>query len=782
MPVDKRYQIKGSSLYRDVRPLHVRITDWFSEPDNAVFMFASCGIAMLSSIVIKDFPPFQAWWDLFLVLGFLYFRWLKKQGVALPIKLPMYARDNKPKLTDPNNKGPAGKNRLEGIMFLGNDRKTQQEIWITANDAKTHILYLGTTGAGKTEGLKALATNALTWGSGFTYVDGKADTSVWGGLYAMARRFGRDDDLLVINYMTANSDGGGTSNTMNPFSNGSASYLVQMLTNLMSDSGGDNAMWKERAVALIGSLMPALTYMRDNMGYLLDIGGVRDHIELPAIIRLSRRKDLPERVVKGVKSYLDTLPGYVDDAFDDEGKEKPPSPDSPVYDLSVARQQHGYLSMQFTRSLQSLADEYGYIFRSQLADVDVIDLVLNRRMLVVLIPALEKSKDETANLGKIVAACLKGMMGAALGAQLEGDWNMAIENKVTNAPSPYLVIFDEVGYYVTEGMAVMAAQARSLGFSLVFSAQDLPALEKRIKEEARSITGNCNTKIFGKLEDPTGTKEFFEKSVGSVSVMSASGMQTKAESFTSQYTDNMSTSKQSVNHASYDDLKEQREGQSNIIHADMHVIANNLFVDPGKAKALRVQHMLGVPATNSQVAGRDKVVADLGRSFADAGWTAANSQPAAEAGDELGAALDAFKTARKVGQASDAALAAVGALHDVKITSAVVAETTKAEVAEAPKAAVSAPATAPSSAPPVKTKEMSASATVQATTERRAPVTAVATPSESDVVKSAAVKKQPPPAPFVLPAPDSALSLKLKTLSGKISRSLFGENHKDAAE
>lgn len=60
--------------------------------------------------------------------------------------------------------------------------------------------------------------------------------------------------------------------------------------------------------------------------------------------------------------------------------------------------------MQFTRSIQSLADEYGYIFKAQLADIDVLDVVLNRRIMAVLIPALEKSGDEAANLGKIVAS------------------------------------------------------------------------------------------------------------------------------------------------------------------------------------------------------------------------------------------------------------------------------------------------------------------------------------------------------------------------------------------
>ena len=39
-----------------------------------------------------------------------------------------------------------------------------------------------------------------------------------------------------------------------------------------------------------------------------------------------------------------------------------------MIDTTTVRQQHGYLTMQFTRSLQSLGDDYGYIFDTQAAD------------------------------------------------------------------------------------------------------------------------------------------------------------------------------------------------------------------------------------------------------------------------------------------------------------------------------------------------------------------------------------------------------------------------------
>jgi hypothetical protein len=83
-----------------------------------------------------------------------------------------------------------------------------------------------------------------------------------------------------------------------------------------------------------------------------------------------------------IKGYLDTLPGFRrHDAYDENGKlSSRPGGDTPQYDTTTASQQHGYLAMQFTRSLQSLGDDYGYIFDTQAADVDMVDVVLNRRI------------------------------------------------------------------------------------------------------------------------------------------------------------------------------------------------------------------------------------------------------------------------------------------------------------------------------------------------------------------------------------------------------------------
>jgi intracellular multiplication protein IcmO len=620
----KRFGYGKHAIVRDIRPLYMRVGDAWQKP---AYSFTTL---FIGAAAIFLFPSLYLFSDLIFIIFSLFFWWLYTRDRVLPGKMPLGA-----KYKDTNNMTPGKDGKAEGILFIGNERKTKQQVWYSNSDARTHILYLGTTGSGKTEGLKSFVTSALSWGSGFIFIDGKADTDLWSSLSSLVRRFGRDDDLLVLNYMTGNSDARAPSNTMNPFSSGSASYLTQMLVSLMPEAEGDNAMWKERAVSLLSSLMPALTWKRDNQDFPMSVNSIRSYLGLNYIIKLSRDEAIPEKIREGLIGYLDTLPGYIDDAFDDEGKEKPMGPDQPAVDTTTVRQQHGYLTMQFTRALQSLGDDYGYIFDTPAADVDMVDMVLNRRILIVLIPALEKSGDETANLGKIIAATLKGMMGSTLGATLEGEASSVIENKPTHSSTPFMVIFDEVGYYTAQGMAVMAAQARSLGFCLVFSAQDLQAMEKRVKEEARSITANCNIKIFGKLQDPTQTREFFENHIGKDYIAKVSSLQLTGGMSTGSYADTNQATIELGTRADYDDLKDMKEGEA-IVSFAMDVLDVNIFYcNPGHAKAMRVTRYLALPEPDETLVKHAAEITKLRDLMCSKEWTAEKADVAMPIPEEV---------------------------------------------------------------------------------------------------------------------------------------------------
>lgn len=760
----KRFGYGKRAIVRDIRPLYIRFGDAIQQP---VYASTTCFMGAMSYFFVPEIGAYFG--DFVFILYLLFFWWLYTRDRSLPGKLPIGAP-----FKDGNNMGPGKSGEAEGILYLGNDKKTKQQIWYTNSDARTHILYLGTTGSGKTEGLKSMVTSALSWGSGFVYIDGKADTDLWSSLSSLVRRYGRDDDLLVLNYMTGNSDGRSPSNTLNPFSSGSASYLTQMLISLMPEAEGDNAMWKERAVSLMSSLMPALTWKRDNQDFPLSVNSIRTYLGLKYIIMLSRDEALPPKIIEGLQGYLDTLPGFVNEAFDDQGKEKPVGPDQPMVDTNTVHQQHGFLTMQFTRALQSLGDDYGYIFETAAADIDMVDIVLNRRVLITLIPALEKSGDETANLGKIIAATIKGMMGSTLGSDLEGDSSNIIENKPTHSATPFMTVFDEVGYYTAQGMAVMAAQARSLGFCLVFSAQDLQAMEKRVKEEARSITANCNIKIFGKLQDPTQTREFFENQIGKDYIAKVSSLQLSGGMSTGSYHDTQQASIETGTRADYDDLKDMKEGEA-IISFAMDVLDVNIFYsNPGHAKAMRVTRYLPLPPPEDSVIKHKEQITKLRDLLVSKTWTAEKADVANETPEEIKALINGFDLGENnCEDVVDHGVMAIAALHaDLYPTEA--QEATRAFLNPAPQAAPTTPAPAETPTPqPTQTTATPAPEAPQA------PVTPPVQAAAPAAPVSAPVPEAEPKKETVLKTLGADTSKILKEAGDALRNSLFKSGTKN---
>ena len=300
--------------------------------------------------------------------------------------------------------------------------------------------------------------------------------------------------------------------------------------------------------------------------------------------------NIPPEISEPIYYYVINLPGYNKQK---KGKQ-----------VSQVLEQHGFITMQLTRVFTSLADTYGHILRTNLAEVDLPDVVLNRRILVVLLPALEKSPDELANLGKVIIASLKAMMAAGLGEAVEGEYKDVITKKPTNAPTPYMCIMDEYGYYAVPGFAVVPAQARSLGFSAIFAGQDLPAFQKASKEEALSIGANTNIKIAMKLEDPIETWDFFQKTAGEAYVTKVDSFQTDAGSAMNNYNDARSASAEKRARIDLLDLKEQREGEMHIFFKSTIIRAKAFYANPRPAPKMRLNHFMKVepPDINAMVA------------------------------------------------------------------------------------------------------------------------------------------------------------------------------------
>lgn len=516
-------------------------------------------------------------------------QYFRARRPRMPLRVPSYLGGVDPTELDAKTKQPKPAN---GIYYLGNNRSRygrQEECWITNSDSRTHALVMGTTGSGKTETLLSFAFNAIVWGSGFIYVDGKADNSLPAKVYALCKRVGREDDFLVINFMTGDVDAFARSrdesrqtNTINVYAEGSANSMTQLTSSLMAEAGGDNALWKGLAVGMINAVLTGLAYKRWRFGIPIDAGVIRDSIELGRLIELTKEfandPDVPKDLVfKPLEAYLVNLPGF--DWANNLVKGDPVSEDT--------KKQHDFRSMQFLRQLTMVADTYGHVFRHRLAEVDMLDVVLNRRILVVMIPSLEKSEEESEGVGKLLISALKLMMSLTLGSHVEGMYEDVVESKVTEAPAPYPCILDELGYYFTKGLAVMFAQARSLGFQMIAAGQDLPAMMKgKNKEEAESVIANTKFKISLAMEDPQSTAELFLKTAGKAIVTQSSGYSGDVGALATTYTDMLNASITDRDRLTLQELRDLDEGQGILLWRD-RVVRFKTFYVFGRASVLR---------------------------------------------------------------------------------------------------------------------------------------------------------------------------------------------------
>ncbi|MDR2142735.1 MAG: hypothetical protein LBR11_13315, partial [Deltaproteobacteria bacterium] len=417
----------------------------------------ACGLVVLMILELVWPQSLLFWlWAMVVLLIAHHLEILK----ALPLKLPQSAQR-----VDPHDPGPGRQSwkKAEGKIFLGHDVDSGQEMWISERDLLTHMLLLGTTGSGKTEALISLSLNALITGSGLFYIDPKAAPSLAVQIWQMARLLGRDDDFRVLNFGTPRPDlnlHNRLSNTNNPFSCGTADSLTQILASLMPPTkNGPNSVFAEKAMNLIAGLLQALVDLRDQGRLILSVAKIRQYLSVEFCLSLLDDPYISNSSRSALRSALQTCNW---------------SESRPLALQSAFFEQFGYAQSYFGRALSSLTDTYGHIYGVETGEVDFQDVVLNRRILVVLLPSLEKSPLELASLGKISLSSLKAACAVGLGVEIEGPENETLAALPLNftGSGPFLAIVDEYAAIVTPGFEMVLTQGRGLGIAAIIASQD----------------------------------------------------------------------------------------------------------------------------------------------------------------------------------------------------------------------------------------------------------------------------------------------------------------------
>ena len=562
-------------LLRDVRTFGQKATDTLAKGPVQI------GGIFISGLCLMVFPMYAT--PLFWV-GVLFFvlRFRCANNERLPFRLPMGLSGTDKGDPLPGRRGFA---KPEGLFFLGNRMQDGQELWLKAKDILMHCLLFGTTGSGKTETLVSLSYNSLATGSGLFYIDPKASPKLSMQIWQMARFLGRDDDYRVLNYGTSGKVKGKSphrlSNTNNPFTFGSAEALTQLLVSLMPASDGANSIFADKAQALISGVMYALVDLRDKGLLKLSTSVIRDALALEKCVALALRPELDEESRASIQAALGTS-GWIAGR---EMKDQPPS----------FAEQFGYAQSYFGKALSSLTDTYSHIYGAEDGEVDFADAIMQRRILVVLLPSLEKAPAELASLGKISLSAIRNACAVGLGAQIEGNAADVLEALPTDAIGigPYLCIVDEYAAIVTPGFEVVLTQGRGLGIAAIVASQDYAGILEADKKGAQQMVANTSIKIFMKMQDAEKTWELLRGQAGQSTVVRTTGYAVNEKIGASDYRDTMSTTVEKEDRVELRDLQEQIEGEAHFIFSGQVVRGNMFFANPSLKKAqLRVPQLL----------------------------------------------------------------------------------------------------------------------------------------------------------------------------------------------
>lgn len=576
-------EVSGLRTREDLRSFPQKLRDWWLSPDGQRYTLGG----IMSAGVVLLWAPLAAE---FLLIALLLFSRIqlryKERSWDFPLRVPIIAG-----LKDGSTNGKG-----KGLMYVGAEVGTRMPATISDNDARTHALLFGTTGSGKTELLLAFVVNSLVYDGGASYTDGKGDVKLWLKFLNASRMFGRECDLLLISFITSGHEfydrqETKISNTMNPYANGSSGMCTEASIALMDSSGGSGDMWKGRAIAFLGALIKPLVFLRDKGDVLLDADLIREYFDLPILERFvwdmedtwkggikrdtgyfaAKYGKVWKSVIRPLEAFMVTIPGYDKGRM---GKQE-----------QKTLEQHGYITMQLARLFGDLADNYGHIMRTPLGEVDMYDVVINDRILVTLLPALERSPESLGMLGKIIVGGIKQMAAGCLGNKVEGLRREIVDARPTNSPVPFPTIFDEYGYYAVLGFSSMPAQARSLGFMVVFAAQDFASLKKSSAEEADQTWENTNLRGIGRITSG-GDAETYKRMAalgGDVQVAEIAGFERQVTLLGSKLRANDQIRIERKPRVNSDDLHSQADGE---FHLFLGKKEDN--ADRGRVKVVRV--------------------------------------------------------------------------------------------------------------------------------------------------------------------------------------------------
>lgn len=295
---------------------------------------------------------------------------------------------------------------------------------------------VGSTGAGKTQFILSQASQFIANGEGVIYIDSKGEVSLYDKIYSMAKEVNRENDVLVLNMYTLNNyqmDGvHKTTHSIDP--------INPMI--------GDKNLFKNLYGDEIGIVIHDIALYCKANKMLLDGSNIESILMINNLIQWTDNSVFGKDATQSIIDYLknigleDNLNSLTEDEFDN------------------MLLKHVNYCKKARVVVETIKECESKDIFSKTPTIDLLDVYLNKKILFIVMPALEKKWEYMTVLSNTVFALI---------------WKTAADiEKEMNYKSYFLqnVIVDEVNYSISNKLGEIVYKKLPKNTNYIFSSQD----------------------------------------------------------------------------------------------------------------------------------------------------------------------------------------------------------------------------------------------------------------------------------------------------------------------
>ena len=240
------------------------------------------------------------------------------------------------------------------------------------------VLISGTIGAGKSEILLSMVSQYIENNEGVIYFDGKGDNIYYAKMFSHAEKYDRLDDFYSLNFMT------GSSLPINDSSEEKLSHTIDPINPMLGDDEYFNLYFGK-----MGNVIHAILKQLHEKGQLMDLQSLESILMLNNLLVWYKEDRFK---TNEIEKYLIELGLSLNGENDEDD----------FSEALLKHSNHANIAYETVKLLKT----YSYIFKID-CSLNMENIFLGRKILLVMLPALEKSLDILSTLGSLITSQIK---------------------------------------------------------------------------------------------------------------------------------------------------------------------------------------------------------------------------------------------------------------------------------------------------------------------------------------------------------------------------------------